>query len=312
MIRTVLAVGAMILAPAALASPGGAQVAQSGSYQLLDWGFDGGGGGACSTGFAAHLAVAAPSGAVQSSANFSIAIGPLQTADPKPTNAPVVFGVSPDCGPSLGGTQIQISGLNFDKFGAAPSVTVTVGGAAAGGVNVQSDTVLLCTTPPGAAGRQPIAVSSTFGSGSLVGAFQYTNDLVPYGVGSPGCSGPHLMGGNLCPRINTPGFEVTCTQAPPNALGLGIISNSPDLSGSDSLGVGVLFHVDFFTSTELYGTNFVSDGMGLGRTPVPVPNVPSLVGAVYYIQAYWAWTGICALPPLDLSSSQGLQFTIAP
>jgi hypothetical protein len=111
---------------------------------------------------------------IAASANFVAQVGFLIANDPQPTNAPIVFGLTPHFGPQGGGTSVAVSGLNFDKFGVGPTVGVTVGGAAATGVSVQSNTQLVMNTPPGAMGQADVVVTSSLGSGSKPDGFVYT------------------------------------------------------------------------------------------------------------------------------------------
>jgi len=163
-----------LLAVLAAAGPAGAQLASSPNFQVLDDALDGGGGGSCSPGFASYLALAPLSGATMTSTNFEAALGFLGVEDPAPTNAPVIFGVTPAFGPMAGGTAITIAGLNFDKFGVGPSITVGVGGAPASGVVVVSNTQIDAVAPPGPSGPAPVTVSSSFGSDTLPDGFLHT------------------------------------------------------------------------------------------------------------------------------------------
>src|SRR3989441_2434931 len=67
---------------------------------------------------------------------------------------PTVTGVSPTSGPTGGGTAITITGTDFDA-----TATVTVGGAAATGVSVISNTQINATTPTHAAGTFDVIVT---------------------------------------------------------------------------------------------------------------------------------------------------------
>lgn len=130
-----------------------------------------------------------------------------------------------------------------------------------------------------------------------------------FGGGTPGCSGAQVVTANLPPEIDQPGFMLECSNVPPNSLGLGFVGNAQDVNGSDPFGLGVVLHVDFFLSTELIPLDFVSGPTGAGVVPAPIPNDPLIVSTVYYAQAVWAWS-TCSLPPLQLSSSAGLQLVI--
>ncbi len=95
---------------------------------------------------------------------------PQPQPQPQPT-APTVTAVAPAFGPFGGGTAITISGTNF-----VAGATVTIGGAAASGVNVTSATSLTATT---AAVALPVAAvdivvtNPTALAGTLAGGFQY-------------------------------------------------------------------------------------------------------------------------------------------
>src|SRR5262245_8815893 len=158
-----------VFAAGALAPAAGAQLAQSAGYRLDDFAFAGGGGGAASTGFAAYAAFAPMSGAEVTSTSFRATLGFLGAWDPQPTNAPVIFGVTPDCGPLAGGTPVTVTGLNFQKPGAG-ATAVSFGGAAASGVAIASDTVLTCATPSGTAGDKTLSVANAIGSDALSAA----------------------------------------------------------------------------------------------------------------------------------------------
>jgi hypothetical protein len=110
--------------------------------------------------------------------------------------------------------------------------------------------------------------------------------------------------------IGSPAFRFSCTNAPPSSLGLGIVTDSKDLGGSDPFGIGVLMHVDFIFATEILPFDFYSDGTGYSETAnINIPNNPLLVGKSFYAMALWAWT-TCSLPPNHLSTSRGLELVL--
>lgn len=135
------------------------------------------------------------------------------------------------------------------------------------------------------------------------------NALLPYGTGTPGCSGTQTIGANTCPNVNTPGFTLTCDKAPATSLGLGLVTNAADFAGSDPFGIGAILHTDLFLATEILNLDFTSDASGFGIAPAPIPATPALVGKTYFAIAVWAWSS-CSLPPFGLSSSRGLAITI--
>jgi len=69
-------------------------------------------------------------------------------------DAPTVTRVSPNSGPTGGGTSITITGTSF-----ASAATVTVGGVPATAVSVTSSTTITGTTPPHAAGMADVIVT---------------------------------------------------------------------------------------------------------------------------------------------------------
>jgi hypothetical protein len=134
--------------------------------------------------------------------------------------------------------------------------------------------------------------------------------LVPYGSGTPGCSGTSNLTAALLPQIGQSAFALYGDHAPPSSLGLCLVTDSQDLAGSDPFGLGVLLHVDFFLANEIYGLDMPTDASGLGATPIPIPPSPGFIGKVYYAQTLYAWSGPCSLPPFGLSTSRGLAITI--
>src|SRR5215469_11915990 len=84
------------------------------------------------------------------------------------TSSPIVNSVSPNSGPTAGGTAVTITGANF-----ASGATVTFGGAAASNVVVVSSTTITATTPAGNAGAVTVTVTVNGQSGSLTNGFTY-------------------------------------------------------------------------------------------------------------------------------------------
>jgi hypothetical protein len=134
--------------------------------------------------------------------------------------------------------------------------------------------------------------------------------IVTYGTGTPGCAGTQTLGTTHTPFINSPHFGITTDNAPPLSLGLCLMTDSQNVSGANPFGIGVLVHVDVFAATEILNFDFVSDINGFGVTlNSPIPNNLVLVGKTYYAMGLWVETQ-CALPPFNLSSSQGIAITI--
>jgi len=80
--------------------------------------------------------------------------------------APTVGTITPNSGPTTGGTPITITGTGF-----TPGSTVNVGGTPATGVTVVNPTTITATTPPGVPGGAPVTVTTPNGTGT--GTFTY-------------------------------------------------------------------------------------------------------------------------------------------
>jgi Domain of unknown function (DUF1929)/IPT/TIG domain/Glyoxal oxidase N-terminus len=84
------------------------------------------------------------------------------------TPAPTVSSVSPNNGPTSGGTAVTITGTNF-----AAGATASFGGTAATNVVVVNSTKITATTPAHAAGAVTVTVTVNGQSGSLANGFTY-------------------------------------------------------------------------------------------------------------------------------------------
>lgn len=86
-----------------------------------------------------------------------------------PGAPPVVSSISPNTGPTGGGTVVTITGTNF-RSGAR----VAIGGPLATSITVVSSTQITATTPPGSNGAATVTVTNSDGTtNSLVGGFTY-------------------------------------------------------------------------------------------------------------------------------------------
>jgi hypothetical protein len=140
--------------------------------------------------------------------------------------------------------------------------------------------------------------------------------LSQYGVGTFGCAGIMPMSANASPKINSPNFAFTCTNAPSQGLGLLLITDAPDVVGHDVFGIGILLHLDLFAATQIYSANIYGTAGGLGVAPEPIPNNPGIAGSSYYAQSVWFESTtngqVCSLSPFHLMSTRGLHMVIQP
>ena len=110
--------------------------------------------------------------------------------------SPTVASISPNSGPTAGGTKVTITGTNFlvgalVLFGSAPATAVTVNGA----------TQIQAVTPANAAGPSDVAVEDPGNvSAKLSGGFTYNSSS----------SGPPTISG-ISPNSGTTGTQVTIT-----------------------------------------------------------------------------------------------------
>jgi hypothetical protein len=135
--------------------------------------------------------------------------------------------------------------------------------------------------------------------------------LGAYGTGTPGCFGEESLSGHGAPKVGKANWFIAGDRGPANALSLALVTDVPDLAGSDPFGIAVKLHVDLFASTQVYGLDAVSGASGNAVAPVPIPNNPLLAGSHYYAQVLSAWTsGPCVPSAFALSTSRGLAIEI--
>lgn len=210
----------------------------------------------------------------------------------------------PGPGPSVG----VIAGNGTLNFSLAPPLTIAPAGKATSlaveDFNQDGSTDLAATLP------DSNAVQTFFGDWMVVGSPQGT---IPYGVGTPGCTGAHVIQANEPPTVGSTTFAIRCTKAPAGAVGVWMFADARDPVGTDLFGVGVALHVDLLAATFVLGINATANAVGDGLAAVPVPNNPNLVGGTVYAQALWSWPlSTCFNFPFGLSTSNGLAITIQP
>jgi hypothetical protein len=96
---------------------------------------------------------------------------------------PTVSSVTPNSGPTVGGTAVTISGTNF-----VAGATVSFGGTAGTNVVVANSTTITATAPAGSAGAVTVTVTVSGQSGSLANGFTYI--VVPTVSGVSPNTGP--------------------------------------------------------------------------------------------------------------------------
>lgn len=102
--------------------------------------------------------------------------GALLSGAPALGATPTVSSISPEFGATAGGTNVTITGTNFEA-----GATVTIGGNPATSVNVVSATQITATTPAHAAGLTDVAVTipTPVRTGTLTSGFSYTDAAAP-------------------------------------------------------------------------------------------------------------------------------------
>jgi hypothetical protein len=138
---------------------------------------------------AADVVATASSGAGTLTAGF--------TYEPVPT----VTGVTPNHGPTAGGTNVVISGTGFTS--SAALTTVHFGGVLATGVTVVNATTIEAIAPAVAAGPVPITVTTPGGIGTLTAGFTYETGTAPTHPPGYMCGRWPWRDGDTYPSIST-------------------------------------------------------------------------------------------------------------
>ena len=129
-----------------------------------------------STTGSASVAVTTPSGTATQPNGFTYV-----------TPVPTISSVSPNAGPTTGGTAIVITGTNF-----LAGASVTVGGIGATSVVVVSATTITANTPGGTAGSATVSVTAAGGTATLTNGFTF---VTPPTIGSMSPSAGPTTGG---------------------------------------------------------------------------------------------------------------------
>lgn len=253
----------LLLALPGLADDCRAQQATSANYALLDSALSNAGGGTCSPDHAAYTNLGALSSDLLGSPSFQGTIGFLATSDPQPTNQPVLFGITPNFGPTAGGTSITIAGLNFDKFGVGPSTFVSIGGTPVSLLTVVSNTEIQAVTPPGLVGPRLVALANSNGATLDPDGFIYSPAIVTSPIAQIGGSLLITNYGTIGGMYRT--FVSTSTWTLSTPYG--------------TLLVGPFPFVELIPLTPYPLAN------GVDAIALPIPSMPALQGLVVHFQS---------------------------
>jgi formylglycine-generating enzyme required for sulfatase activity len=87
-----------------------------------------------------------------------------------PVAAPTLLSVTPNAGPTTGGTAITLTGTSL-----ASATSVTIGGVPATNLTVVSSTTVTAIVPPGSIGSKNVVVTTAGGTATLTGAYSYVS-----------------------------------------------------------------------------------------------------------------------------------------
>ena len=104
------------------------------------------------------------------------------------TNGPSVAAISPNSGPTAGGTSVTITGANIDN------PTAVKFGANTATIDSHSATQIVATSPAGSAGTVDVTVTTAGGTSATSAADQFTYAAQPTVTGVSPTSGPTLGG----------------------------------------------------------------------------------------------------------------------
>jgi hypothetical protein len=161
-------------------------------------------------------------------------------------------------------------------------------------------------TTPGAFSPGPL--------GGTYDGFVTRLDMLPtgtavFGNSSPGCTGPLAIGVTSMPQVANTAFAITCGNAAPGTAGLLAFAAAGPSIPLNVLGVDVWIDPTTVLSTPAVFSNPV----GASELPLPIPAVPALAGLRLFAQFFWLGPGAPPpCPPLGLSASNALDFTIQP
>ncbi len=169
--------------------------------------------------------------------------------------APALSSVSPNAGPTAGGTLVTLAGTNF-----AAGATVTFRGASATSVAVASTTTITCVTPAASIGPAPVTVTNVDAqSATLPSGFTFQGPIPTLSSVTPN-SGP-LAGGTLVTLAGTD-FAAGATVTFGAALASGVtVASTTQITCTTPSGGGpvnvVVTNVDSLSATLPNGFTYV-------------------------------------------------------
>ncbi|MBL8723569.1 MAG: hypothetical protein JNK49_05950 [Planctomycetes bacterium] len=134
--------------------------------------------------------------------------------------------------------------------------------------------------------------------------------LEPFGLGTPGCFGPHRLDGTEPPIAGASGFALRCDRGPAQGFGMLLAGTVADLLGSDPFGLGLRLHVSITPPATAAAVGFATDAAGVGGVSLPLPPGAAFVGMRFHTQAAFWWPGPCLPTPFGVSSSEGLTLVV--
>ncbi len=157
---------------------------------------------------------------------------------------------------------------------------------------VQADAGGAVTVPdlPFGAQRLRLIVQRGYAGGALVG----------YGTATPGCGGTPTVTGLGVPQLGNLGFALLHTNGAALAIGVAVLNLAP----TDLSLLGIRLHVDVLGAPP--STPTITPAVA--ATPLPIPNLPSLLQARIYAQGVF----LDACGAQGFSSSAAIQVTIQP
>lgn len=224
---------------------------------------------------------------------LAAACGGNSTAPTPPSTGPVVSSITPNSGPSIGGTAVTINGQRFDA-----TATVTIGGVEARNVTLVSANSLTAVTGSRNIGVADVAVTVGGQRGVLPNGFTYTAAGVVTNA-PPVISNVQAIGGENQPAgfaesagEITASAVVTDAETPDMGLvyqwtadagtftgsGASVRWKAPTLSGPPVTARLTLTVIERYTGTDTTGNPVASEHRVSAGTTVSVHDSPKEVG----------------------------------